>query len=76
MNMNDYDVNACIEAFSKLCEDAERSELVSPDECQYWVFERGYQAAMEEMINIIKAGQIDKPALLTAESIINRLALH
>jgi hypothetical protein len=74
--MNDYDVNACMVAFSKLCEDAERSELVSAEECQYWVFESGYQAAMAEMIKIIKAGQIEKPALSTAESIINRLALH
>jgi hypothetical protein len=26
--MNEYDVNACMKAFTKLCEEAERSELV------------------------------------------------
>jgi hypothetical protein len=73
--MNEYDINACISAFSKLCDDAERSELVSADECQYWVFERGYQAAMDEMIKTINEGKTEKLPLPTS-AIANKSALH
>jgi hypothetical protein len=74
--MNEYDVNACMKAFTKLCEEAERSELVGSEDCQYWLFERGYKAAMEEMMEIINAGKVEKLALATAASTIGRLALH
>lgn len=74
--MNEYDVNACMKAFTTLCEEVERSALVSSEECQYWVFERGYMAAMEEMIEIINAGKVGKLNLPTTASSIGRLALH
>jgi hypothetical protein len=74
--MNEYDVNACLLAFTKLCEEAERSELVSSEDCQYWMFESGYKAAMEEMVAIIDAGKIEKLVLPPTASIIDRLALH
>ena len=52
--MNNYDANACMNTFSQLCDEAERSELVSAEECQYWVFEAGYKAAMDEMIKTMR----------------------
>ena len=61
--MNDYDVNACMSAFGKFCDEVEGSELVSINDCQYWVFERGYKAEMEKMIKTIKASQVEKSPL-------------
>jgi hypothetical protein len=45
--------NICLEAYTKLCDELTTSNLVSIDECQYWVFERGYRAALEELISNI-----------------------
>ena len=56
-NMDDYDANACISAFGKFCEAAERNELTSSEEYQYWVFERGYLAAMQETAKAIHLTQ-------------------
>ena len=36
-----------------LCDEFETSKLVNLDECQYWLFERGYKAAVEELIHNI-----------------------
>ena len=74
--MNDYDVNACMSAFSKFCDEVEGSELVSIDDCQYWVFERGYKAAMEEMIKTIQAGQLEKMPLQLLQTSTSKQALH
>ena len=52
-NMDDYDANACLSAFGKSCEAAERNELTSSEEYQYWVFERGYLAAMQKIAQVI-----------------------
>ena len=69
-NMDDYEANACMSAFGKLCEEAERNELTSSEDYQYWVFERGYKAAMQEIAKIIQLRQsgrlIDLSAQLTA----------
>ena len=69
-NMDDYDANACMSAFGKFCEEAERNELTSSEEYQYWVFERGYKVAMQEVAKIIQLRQsgrlIDLSAQLTA----------
>ena len=56
-NMTDYDANACMSAFGKFCEAAERNELTSSEEYQYWVFERGYLAAMQEIAKVIQLRQ-------------------
>ncbi len=74
--MNDYDVNACMNAFVKLCEESERSELVSSEECQYWVFERGYQAAMLGMANVLKVGQIEKNLVLALTTNTDTITMH
>ncbi len=61
--MNDYDGDLCVAAFSKFCDNAERNELVNSADCQYWVFEQGYLAAMKEIAKIVQprhdAGAID-----------------
>ena len=47
------DENICFTAFNALCDELETSKLVNLDECQYWLFERGYKAAVEELIHNI-----------------------
>lgn len=72
--MNDYDVNACMSAFGKFCDEVEGSELVSINDCQYWVFERGYKAAMEKMIKTIKASQVEKSPLQVLQAVSSKQA--
>lgn len=50
------DCCAPCEAFNDLCEEVSESALVGVDECQYWVFERGYQAAVTGLLQIMKSG--------------------
>ena len=45
--------NLCLDAFNRLCDELNASKLLSKEECQYWIFERGYVAALEEMITNI-----------------------
>jgi hypothetical protein len=49
------DGNVSLKAFNALCEELSTSKLVSLEECQYWMFERGYKAALEELIGNISA---------------------
>ena len=39
--------DACFKAFNNLCEKLTYSELVVSEEFNYWVFERGYMAALQ-----------------------------
>ena len=43
----------CLDAFNRLCDELNASKLLSKEECQYWIFEQGYIAALEEMITNI-----------------------
>ena len=54
--MNDFDANLCVTAFNKFCDNAERNELVNSADCQYWVFEQGYLAAMKEIAKVVQLG--------------------
>ncbi len=47
--MNNDEADKCMDAFKEICEEADHSELVGSEGCAYWVFERGYQAGMQEM---------------------------
>ncbi len=58
MNITDY--SASMEAFKTLCDELDDNQLVGTEECQYWVFERGYRAAMQELITIMDTGQQTK----------------
>ena len=51
--MNMTESNLCLDAFNRLCDELDASKLLSKEECQYWIFERGYIAALEEMITNI-----------------------
>jgi hypothetical protein len=50
------DRNACMEAFQVLCDEVHGDKNMSLEECQYWVFERGYRAAVEELMRIAETG--------------------
>ena len=73
------DAEVCMSAFIKLCEEVENSELISSEDSQYWVFERGYFAAMDEVIEAIKvviATVNTKQMLGEHEHQTDRVALH
>lgn len=72
--MNDYDANACVSAFSKFCEETERNELASNEDCQYWVFERGYAAAMLEVAKVITLRHLDRSSELKSQMEANKSA--
>lgn len=73
-NMDDYDANVCLSAFGKFCEAAERNELTSSEEYQYWVFERGYLAAMQEVAKVIQLRQSVKSVDLDLQMTCSRAA--
>jgi hypothetical protein len=52
--MEKKDRNSCYEAFSRLCEEETANELASSDEFQYWMFERGYRAAVQGLLEILE----------------------
>lgn len=54
MSFNDN--SSAMEAFKVLCDELECSDLMNTDECQYWVFERGYRAAIQNFIDIMETG--------------------
>jgi hypothetical protein len=77
--MASYDAEVCMNAFIKLCEEVENSGLISSEDCQYWVFERGYIAAMDEVLEAIKvviATVNTKQMLGEHEQQTDRVALH
>ena len=47
--MESTDGNACFKAFNDLCENLAHSELAVSEEFNYWVFERGYMAALHAL---------------------------
>ena len=55
MQMKVTDRNACFDAFNNLCDELRSSDLVGIEDCQYWLFERGYQAALEKLISNMAA---------------------
>ncbi len=65
--MNNFDANACMDAFCKLCEEAVVSELITAEECQYWVFEHGYRSANASLALFSKlCDEADNSDLLSA----------
>jgi len=56
--MDEKNRNACAEAFEQLM-----SELKSTNqtkEAEYWLFERGYRAAVGELLSIAETGKQEK----------------
>jgi hypothetical protein len=75
--MNLTDRNACFTAFSNLCDEASESSLLDTEDCQYWVFERGYRAAIQDLLHILEAGgQNQKFELPKLQHIADNLVYH
>ncbi len=71
------DGNVCLQAFNELCEELDTSKLVGLEECQYWMFERGYKAALEELIcNISVAAKSQNRVSLEQKYLAKELAFH
>jgi hypothetical protein len=65
LKMNETDSNISLKAFNQLCDELSTSKLVSSEECQYWMFERGYEAALKELIrNMSIAAKSQNPVSL------------
>ena len=47
--------NSCYEAFVRLCEEESDNKLLSSEEFQYWIFERGYRAAVKGLLEILES---------------------
>jgi hypothetical protein len=68
------DRNACMEAFQTLCDEVHGNENMNLYECQYWVFERGYRAAVQELMAIAETGvQVKKFVSPKLQSLAERL---
>ncbi len=69
--------NICLTAFHALCEELTTSKLVGLEECQYWLFERGYKAAVEELIqNISVAASAKRSVSLKQKYLSKETAFH
>lgn len=75
--MDNTDCDTCFKAFNDLCEELSSSGLLTTEELQYWVFERGYKAALEAFANVQKmdANFLDA-AWSTQPSLEQDFALH
>ena len=51
-----------------------RNELTSSEEYQYWVFERGYKAAIQDVTKVIQLIQSGRSIDLSAQLTANRAA--
>ena len=71
------DNSASMDAFNELCDEVSASHLADMDDCQYWVFERGYRAAIQGLLEIMETGEQTKkftsPAL---QAIADKLVTH
>ena len=74
-NMKNAEADKCMDAFKSICDEADRSELVGSDECAYWVFERGYEAAMQEMAIKTKPVYAHQPIDMVSDMLANGFAL-
>ena len=75
--MEFVDGNMCFDAFDALFEELGSSKLVSSEEYQYWMFERGYKAALEELINNISvAARSQNQVSLETKYLAKEIAVH
>jgi hypothetical protein len=75
IKMTNNEAVKCMNAFNAICDEADRSELVSSEDCNYWVFERGYQAAMQELAMAAKIKEVQKPTDFASQMLANGFAL-
>lgn len=68
--------NACLEAFNILQEEliVNSQKDNKTEDCPYWVFERGYRAAVQELMDIADTGvQVNKFVSPKLQSLAERL---
>jgi hypothetical protein len=77
IEMEIADSEICLKAFNNLCEELSNSGLVGSEELQYWVFERGYKAALEVIASTqIYEAKFLEDAWATQPSLERDFALH
>ncbi|NOU25912.1 MAG: hypothetical protein HOO90_10325 [Methylotenera sp.] len=54
--MSQTERNACREAFEALCNEVRSDGSADVAELNYWLFERGYRAAVQELMTIAETG--------------------
>jgi hypothetical protein len=70
--METNDRNACKEAYSALQDELQHEDKTAL--CPYWVFERGYRAAVQELMDIADTGlQVKKFVSPKLQSLAERL---
>lgn len=70
--MDEKNRNACAEAFERLL--AELKAVNNHANCDYWLFERGYRAAIGELLDIADTGkQVQKFVSPRLQSLAERL---
>ena len=75
MQLNDG--NICLQAFNALCDELTVSKLASLKESQYWLIERSYKAAVEELIqNISVAANMKNLVLLEQIYLAKKSPVH
>jgi len=71
------DNSICLAAFNALCDELSASKISDLEECQCWIIERVYKAAVEELINNISiAAQSAHPVLLKQKYLTKETAVH
>ena len=71
--METTDRNACMEAFNNLQNELQGGKQTI-ELCPYWVFERGYRAAVQELMDIADTGlQVKKFVSPKLQSLAERL---
>jgi hypothetical protein len=77
MNMQTTERNACLEAFNQLQGELKidsQNDKKTSEDCPYWVFERGYRAAVQELMDIADTGvQVKKFVSPKLQSLAERL---
>ena len=73
--MNSVAADKCMEAFKTICDATDSSDLVSSEDWNYWVFESGYKAAMQERSKTAKLNVTQKPADYVSQMLANGFAL-
>ncbi|HOY70400.1 MAG TPA: hypothetical protein PL131_06435 [Methylotenera sp.] len=66
--------NACMDSFIRFCDEIGTSSLVGSEEAQYWVYERGYRAAMDELIQVMETGKVKDFSSPKLQLLVEKLA--
>ena len=75
VNLSCTEAEQCLQAFKKSCDQADQSDLINSEECNYWVFEHGYRAAMQALANKTNQANTHGPLDLVSDMLANGFAL-